>query len=101
MGRGWPIAAEIDGSHVTASAGEEDEGSHDERSRVLRIDLGHTLGRIYPLSRLSGVMCTIVHVAIKILKNAVYPWIPKDLPSNAQNLKRLYIYLLLYLYCIS
>ena len=71
MGRGWPIAAEIDGSHVTASAGEEDEGSHDERSRVLRIDLGHTLGRIYPLSRLAGVMCT-VHVAIKILKNAVY-----------------------------
>ena len=58
MGRGWPIAAEIDGSHVTASAGEEDEGSHDERSRVLRIDLGHTLGRIYPLSRLAGVICT-------------------------------------------
>ena len=96
MGRGWPIAAEIDGSHVTASAGEEDEGSHDERSRVLRIDLGHTLGRIYPLSRLAGVMCTI-----KILKNAFYPWIPRDLPSDSQNLKRLYIYLVLYLYCIS
>lgn len=57
MGRGWPIAAEIDGSHVTASAGEEDEGSHDERSRILRIDLGHTLGRIYPLKRLVCICC--------------------------------------------
>ena len=100
MGRGWPIAAEIDGSHVTASAGEEDEGSHDERSRVLRIDLGHTLGRIYPLSRLAGDMCT-VHVAIKILKNAVYSWFPRDLPCDSQILKRLYIYLVLYLCCIS
>ena len=100
MGRGWPIAAEIDGSHVTASAGEEDEGSHDERSRVLRIDLGHTLGRIHPFSRLAGVMCT-VHVAIKILKNVVYPWIPRDLPRDSQILKRLYMYLVLYLYCIS
>ena len=100
MGRGWPITAEIDGSHVTASAGEEDEGSHDERSRVLRIDLGHTLGRIYPLSRLAGVVCT-VHDAINILKNAVYPWIPRDLQHDSQILKTLYIYLVLYLYYIS
>ena len=35
-----------------------------------------------------------VHVAIKILKNAVYPWIPRDLPSDFQILKRL-----LYLSC--
>ena len=98
MGRGWPIAAEIDGSHVTASAGEEDEGSHDERSRVLRIDLGHTLGRIYPLSRLAGVICTCCN---KDSEKRCLSWIPKDLPSDSQILKRLYIYLVLYLYCIS
>ena len=99
MGRGWPIAAEIDGSHVTASAGEEDEGSHDERSRVLRIDLGHTLGRIYPLSRLTGVMCTCRNKDSE--KNAVYPWIPSDLTSDSQILKRFNIYHVLYLYRVS
>ena len=39
----------IDGSHVTASAGTEDEGSHDQQRRI---DPSHTLTTIDPWSRI-------------------------------------------------
>ena len=42
----------IDGSHVTASAGKEDEGSHDQQQRrkEQHIDPSHTLTTIDPWS---------------------------------------------------
>jgi len=43
----------IDGSHVTASAGKEDEGSHDQqRRKEQHIDPSHTLTTIDPWSRM-------------------------------------------------
>ena len=40
-----------------------------------------------------GLQELYVHVAIKILKNPVYPWTPRDLPRDSRILKRLNIYL--------
>ena len=47
------MRVEIDGSHVTASAGKEDEGSHDQqRRKEQHIDPSHTLTTIDPWSRI-------------------------------------------------